>query len=203
MPFFKPRFTLHGDSLQLIRTTPTKLASIFDDPNILNFLSQNDSYYYNFERFQRFGQLPLSHALLRVYRKMSDILNTARGNNREDILLETLMREMVRANRDRGSTVIFLVLPDRIVYTGSGMLRFLPDLYGQTIKELRSKGFNIIDARAIFRNSGEKADELFQPDQRHYKPLANRIIAETLYPLVKKASEGKSMNREASLPHND
>ena len=203
MPFFKPRFTLHGDSLQLVHTSPANLAKVLDDPHILDFLSQNDAYYCNFERFQRFEMLPLSNALLRVYLKIRDMLNIVSGVNRDDMLLETLMQEMVNENKKRGSAVIFIILPDQTIYSRSGMLHFLPDVYDQTIKELRSKGFHIVDVRTIFRKSGKTADELFEPDQRHYRPLANRIIAKALYPLINKVSVEKTIQMAASLPHKD
>ncbi len=180
MPFLKPRFELKDGSLRLVRFAPNTLATLAGTPAVLDTLSRKDFYYYNYESYRRFGFLPLSYGLRSLYIKCINFLNYFADDRQSDLLAESLMNDMVSEARQNGARVIFLVLPDKKSTAPSGVYRYLPDVQGNKMKHLIAEGFTIIDGREIFRKSGRAESEIFQADEKHYKPAANRMIAEVL-----------------------
>src|SRR5262249_15875247 len=69
MPYLKPRFAMRDGELSLVPVHPREmLAEALRSPaGFLDFLSGNDSFYFEFETFERFGLLPLSGGLRYFY----------------------------------------------------------------------------------------------------------------------------------------
>jgi hypothetical protein len=189
MPYLKPRFRFENGKLQLIQASPTMLATMFRTHDLLDYLREYDFFYHQFETYRRLGQLPFSNAIRVMYTKISNLTKYVNNDSESNMLTEALMTEIVMEVSKNGSEVIFLALPDQATFSLGGLRRYLPDLYGQSVRSLRLKGFPIVDAREIFHESGRGADELFEADHKHYKPIANHLIAEKLCTLVTQISQ--------------
>jgi|SRR5579884_364726 len=180
MPYLKPRFVYRNGKLRLIPAAPSLLAGMFNTNELLDYLKENDFYYYQFEIYHHFGLLPFSNSIRFLYSKILNSKKYFSDDPETDLLMEALMTEMAMEARKNGASIVFLLLPDQATVYRSGVRRYLPDLYGQKIKYLRSKGFTLIDAREILLESGKGGDELFEIDHKHYTSVANRLIAEKL-----------------------
>jgi hypothetical protein len=188
MPYLKPRFRFENGKLQLIQAPPTLLATMFRTLGLLDYLREYDFFYHQFETYRRLGQLPISNAIRIMYTKISNLTKYFNNDTESNVLTEALMTEIVMEVRKNGSEVIFLALPDQATLSRGGFRRYLPDLYGQSVRSLSLKGFPIVDVREIFHESGRAADELFEADHKHYKPIANHLIADKIYTLVTRIS---------------
>jgi hypothetical protein len=200
MPLLKNRFILSSGSIKLINLSIRKeLSSIPDNNELLDFLSDNDGFYYRYDAYRRFGFLPLTGGINRLYFKLDNFLKYFRQDSEGYQLLETLVRELeIEANK-LNALIIILYLPNRKVYERGGIYKYLPDRYGEEVKKINLTDFNIVDARQIFRQSGKKAEKLFQRDRIHYKPIANRLIARTLKTKIKKLLKSRKRQRNNSL----
>jgi hypothetical protein len=193
MPYLKPRFELDGGSLRFINTPVEALLSrVPNSPVLLQFLSGHDSFYPQFETYCRFNLMPLSAMTRFTYYKLINLLNYFRHDLEGDQLLVAVMNEMVREAEKHGAQGIFLTLPTRRTCTRPGIYRFLPDVYQYYVNKLKNQGFNVVDIREIFYKCGQPFNQLFTADEVHYTPLANRIIAKALCPIITNISNIKS-----------
>ena len=193
MPYLKPRFELDGGSLRFINPPAEALLSrVPNSPALLQLLSMHDSFYTRFETYCRLGLMPLSAMSRFTYYKLINLLNYFRHDSEEDQLLAAVMNEMVREAEKHGAQVIFLTLPHQRTCIRPGIYRLLPDLYQDLVNKIRYQAFDVVDVREVFYKSGQPFDQLFMADGQHYTPLANRIIAEALHPIITNISNTKS-----------
>lgn len=191
MPYLKPRFELASNSLRLVTVRPEVALSTFPQcSDLLDFLSKNDSFYFRFETYRRMGLLPLSGGLRFLYLRTLSFMTNFRYDSQDERLLTELMTEMVNEARKRDAEVIFLMVPEMTTFAMSGVHHFLPDNYARRYDELRSAGYNVVDIRQIFRDSGRTAYELFDPDEVHLTPLSNQMVAEALRPVIRAVAKG-------------
>jgi hypothetical protein len=191
MPFVKPRFVLDSESLRLVTVSPAgMLSNVPNSPAFIDFLEENDSFYFNFESYRRAGLLPFSAGLRFLYFKALNFSNRFKDDLGEDQILAAIMKEMVDEATRHGSKPVFIMFPDQDTFAPTGIDRLFPDKYAERYHRLQSAGFNVIDTRQILRQSGEGAVELFHADRSHYKPLANEIIGRALRPIVRDLCQG-------------
>ena len=185
MPYLKPRFELKGDGIELINVSPEDmLAAINGNPELIHFLSENDGFYYRFEMDCRMGVLPLSgmfkYLSLKSIRFKRYFIEDTSGN----LILIRIMDQLIKEADKNGADVIFLMNTDQTIFEGSGVHKYLNDIYGNQLALLKSKGFQVVDIREIFRKSGKPGRKLFAKDRSHYSVLGNKFIAEALRPIV-------------------
>ncbi|PKK84188.1 MAG: hypothetical protein CVT49_05165 [candidate division Zixibacteria bacterium HGW-Zixibacteria-1] len=181
MPYLKPRFMLKSGTLEYVPMPPEELLdSVFKSPNLVEWLKNTDDYYSNYEDFKRYGQMPLSSGFWHILKKAGNLYRILFGDPEGEMILEKLMQRLVDEAGRQGASVIFLSLPDLNLTVPARWRKFLPDRYKIRLEHLRSKGFDIIDAREIFRKSGKYPRRLFVRDNRHLTPLGNRLVAEEL-----------------------
>ncbi|MBI5235179.1 MAG: hypothetical protein HY886_02890 [Deltaproteobacteria bacterium] len=187
MPFFKPRFELTGNTLNLIPLPPKQAyEEIFSVPAILSNLASSDAHYNEFKAYTRFGLTPIFASIRYIYNKAQRLVSLINHDDRDAPLLKALMSAMVMEAESRGAIVIFMMLPDQTT-TAPGRLRgLLPDHYGSMVKELSGAGFNVLDARETLRRSGMPMRKLFYYDGIHYTAVGNREIATGLKTMIGK-----------------
>lgn len=185
MPFFKPRFALTGNTLNLVPMPPKQsYEEILSGPAILSILAVSDAHYNEFKAYTRFGLTPILSSAHYIYNKAERLVNLINNDDRGAPLLKALMSAMVTEAKSRGAVVIFVMLPDLGTTSPGRLHKFLPDHYGNMVKRLRSAGFNILDARQTLRESGMPARELFFDDGVHYTSAGNRVIAAELKTMI-------------------
>jgi poly-D-alanine transfer protein DltD len=95
------------------------------------------------------------------------------------------MDEMVREARKHGAEVVFVMLPVKADLAGQeGVRRFLPDVYARTLRIVQSRNFVVVDGRRALLSSKEPVSQFFHEDGIHYRPAANKVIADALRPIV-------------------
>jgi hypothetical protein len=192
MPFVKPRFVLDSGLLKEVKISPeVMLRDVPDSPALIDFLADNDSFYFNFESYRHMGFLPLSAGIRTLWIRAEKFLDYFRSDSEGQLILNALMEEMVREAGKHNTEVVFVMLPDHQIFTGGGLYRFAPDNYERRCEQLRSSGFDVIDARRILRESAKPASELFYVDQVHFTAAANRLIGQSLRPIIR-AKAGKT-----------
>ncbi|TCI04434.1 SGNH/GDSL hydrolase family protein [Corallincola luteus] len=178
MPYLKPRFETTAAGLQLLSVDP-QLLSPLPNESLLTLLRQHDGYYSRFQGFQRHNFTPLSRSVDYLQRQLLRVSKLwSRGASKEEALLQQLMTLLVEEAAKQGTRVIFLAMPDASQYR-QGWKQRLYDDFGERVKRLQSQ-FSIIDIRQLFRDSGWRQKELFQPDKVHYQAAANQLIADAL-----------------------
>lgn len=185
MPFFKPRFELKSNVLNLIAMPPKQAyEEIFNDSAILSNLAVTDAHYNEFKAYTRFGLTPIFSSLHYIYNKAGNLADLTNGDNKGKPLLKALMSAMVTQAEARGAVVIFVTLPDLGTISPGRLRKFLPDHYGNMVKELQSAGFNVLDARRTLRDSGMPVRKLFFDDGVHYTSAGNSVIAAELKTMI-------------------
>ena len=124
--------------------------------------------------------MPVSNAFYDLYRKISELVRLAEGDEEAMPLLKKLMNQMVLESRQRNATIIFVTLPDRKTVAPNLWQQYLPDHYGKMAEDLKGDGYNVLDARSVLRESGLLPEALFDADGTHYTSRGNRIIAAAL-----------------------
>jgi len=181
MPYLKPRYMLNGGELEFVALPPRGLLdSIFCNSGLVNWLEERDCFYSEFESFKRFGLMPISSTAWKVFNRAGNLRRILAGDPEGERILELLMHRLVEEASRHGASVIFLSLPDLTLTAPERWRKMLPDRYLIRLDQLRSNGFDIIDAREIFRKSGHHPRRLFVHDNRHLTPLGNRLVAEEL-----------------------
>ena len=180
-PYIKPRYELADGKLRLIPVQPrVQLANVPQSRHLIDFLSKNDHYYDSFGDYCRMGLFPISNAVLYAFRKVSNLCDYFRHDEQSRDLLVTIMSDFVRAARQNDASVTFIMMPGERDFSRRGIYRILPDQYSKVFHAIEARGFNVIDARQIFLLSRHSRVELFCEDGVHYRPLANRLIAQAL-----------------------
>jgi hypothetical protein len=181
VPYLKPRFYIDQDKLRLVNVSASRLLENVPKSNdLIEFLSKNDAFYYEFSTFCHMGMLPLSASIRHLYLKLRHFNRYFESDPQDEMLLKAVVREIELEAMSHHSKVIFLMNTDETTFLKSGIHKYLKDLYGQELNSLRSKGANIIDVRAVLRDSRIESDDLFAADHSHYSAMANQIIAEAL-----------------------
>jgi hypothetical protein len=181
MPFLKPRFRFNSDELSLLPLPPKPLHEEYLTNSVLcRYLKETDDCYPEFGRFQRFGQMPVAGTIWYFSKRMRNLSRLIWGNRESVPILKALMRSMVVEGQSHDAAVVFLVLPDRLTAAPGGWRAYLPDHYAGLIAELRSEGFEVVDAREALLSSGRPLWELYHWDNYHYTSRGNQIIARSL-----------------------
>jgi hypothetical protein len=181
MPFFKPRLQLDSDDLSILPVPPKEAYdSIFDDPDILGKLRRTDGYYREFSGFKRVGLMPFSWGMSYLYGKLRTLIRLVQGDEEGMPLLKKLMSQMVLEARERDAVVIFVALPDKKTVRPNFWRKYLPDLYGKMVENLKKEGYDLLDTRPALRRRGTLGDEMFYDDGIHYSSAGNRVIAAEL-----------------------
>ncbi len=181
MPYIKPRYELANGGLRLIPVEPeVQLAHVPKSTELLDFLKQNDQFYHNFSDYCRMDFSPLAASSNFLCNKLVNLYRRFLPDKERGDLLLTVMKEMESVAREHGAQVIFIMLPQQKDFVHRGIRRFLPDVYSRSFNIIESRGFDVIDGRQALLNSGEPLDQLFQVDGIHYKPLANRLVAQAI-----------------------
>lgn len=193
MPYIKSRFTLKSGTLELVKASPDKLlAELGSNSTLLDFLAENDSFYFKFKFYCHMGFLPISDKIRKICLKAVSLSRYFYNDYDGTHLLETIMNELVTQAKQNGSEVVFLMNTDRTVLKRGGIHKFLPDLYEKNLIRIASQGFNVIDLRKILR-ANENKGRLFAADQSHYSAISNKIIAEAIKPVIKSKIRMKSV----------
>jgi hypothetical protein len=181
MPFFKPRFKMRSGALS-IEPVPSlnAYATLLDNPELLKKLARTDAYYSEFDRYKWLGLMPVSNVLYSLYRKIKDFVRLPKGSDEGRPLLKKLIDQMILEARERNAVIVFMTLPDLRTVAPGVWQRYLPDLYGERVKDLKEEGYNILDVRPALRKSGLPPEKLFDADGVHYSSAGNRIIAAAL-----------------------
>lgn len=188
MPYLKPRYEMVDGELKLIPLPPKWMHdSIFTDPGLFKYLRGTDHYHYEFEIYKRLGITPFAHVVWFVYDKGRNLYRLIKGDQGGYPLLEKLMQELIKEAESNGASVIFLSLANRVITDPGSWRKFLPDHYQKRNDFLRSRGYQILDVRKIFRDSGIPAWALFVYDERHFTPKGNQLVAEKLAEIIKQS----------------
>jgi len=196
MPFLKPRFELSGGSLKLVPVDPElQLAGVPRSRELLEFLAKHDDFYPHFSNYCRTGFSPLAACYKFLAYKASNLSSYFMPEKGRNDLLLALMAEMVKEGRKHGAEVIFVALPVQTDLAERGVHRFLPDAYARTLRIIQSRDFVVVDGRRALLSSNQPASQLLSEDGIHYKPTANKVIADALRTIVKtmylKETEGR------------
>ena len=180
MPYLKPRFTMRDGGLSLVPVHPRQmLAEALKSPTgLLEFLSRNDSFYFEFETFERFGLSPFSGGLRYFYLRARSVYQSLFPAEEALVLFESLSDAMVKEGEKHGAKVVFLTLPDATAFGSSRWRNYLPDRFGEALDALKHRGHEVVDARNLLQQSKLPVTQLFLEDKAHYRPAANRVIAE-------------------------
>ncbi|MEW5925113.1 MAG: hypothetical protein AB1746_14095, partial [Candidatus Zixiibacteriota bacterium] len=185
MPYLKPRFMINGGDLELVPLPPDNyIEKIFSNADLVQWLKKTDGFYSDYEIFKRFGLMPLSSGLMYIYKKARNLYRILYGDPEGEKILEMLMEKFVDSAGKHNTAVIFLSLPDLNITEPARWRKLLPDRYKIRLEKLRSKGFEILDAREIFWKSGKPPRRLFVHDNRHLTPLGNSLVATELKGLL-------------------
>lgn len=181
MPFFKPRFEIRSGELSILSVPPLKTyEKLLDNSDILKTLMKTDAYYNEFSRYKRFGLMPVSSAIYSLYERIRHYAQLIWGNAEGMSLLKTLIKQMVFEARARNASIVFMALPNLKTVAPGIFHRYLPDLYGKMVNELKEEGYPILDVRPALRQSGIPPQELFDADGVHFSSAGNRVIAAAL-----------------------
>ncbi len=184
MPYFKPRFLWQDDGLELVPVPDRqRCATVLESDAELQDLRGSDGYFATFAGFQRCGFTPIARSLWHLSGRLANLERLLREEDPGLDLLIALMHKLEDQVRQDGAQVIFLLLPDREI-TSPGWRAYLPDQYGRMVDRLQEEEFTVLDGRRVLAESGVAPGRLYQPDQLHYTPRANRIIATALKPLL-------------------
>lgn len=192
MPFLKPRFKVSGESIELV-TIPVEamLSDLLINKKGMEFLEDNDEFYYVFETYKRMDLTPILGSIRFTYIKFKRFKEFFIEDIPGFQLLKLLMREMVSEARKHEAKVIFIMLPNERVFSNSKIYGILPDIYQRIVDEINSWGFEIMDARNIFKDSRKSSRDLFAKDGEHYTPVANHLIADAIRRFIKPDLESK------------
>ncbi len=186
MPFLKPRFLLREGTLRLVALPP---IAAYDDllgrATVLTDLATTDDYYQNFLEYRRCGFLPVSGMFWTAWRKAAGLLTAWRGVTPYSDLLAPLMGAIVEEARRRGSRTVFVLNATAVQTRPPRWRQAFPDRYGLLLRQLRSSGFVVLDARDALLVSGRPIGELYSADDIHYRVEGNRAIAAALRPLLR------------------
>ena len=186
MPYLKPRFELSGGSLKLVSVDPeAQLAGVPQSRELLEFLRKHDDFYPHFSNYCRTGFSPLAAWYQFLFYKVSNLSRYFLPEEGGNDLLLALMDQIVAEARKHGAEVIFVALPVQADFGRGGIRRFLPDAYARTLRTIRSRNFVVVDARRVLLSSNEPVSQLFGEDGIHYRPAANKAIADALRTIVK------------------
>ena len=187
VPYIKPRFELTHDGLRLIETSPKELLSHVPYNNeLIEFLSENDGYYFKFRSYKRFGLLPASSGFRYIYLKLMRLEKYLIDDPDSDSLLIALVNEINKEASQNGMKTVFLLNTDRTTLIRSGYHKYLKDLYAYNLKMLEDEGIQVVDVRQIFRDSKIRSSKLFAADESHYSADGNKLIAESLKKIINK-----------------
>lgn len=178
MPFFKPRFEMNSGELSILSVPSLETyAGLFNRPGVLKPLEKTDAYYGRFSGYKRFGLMPASDFIYSVYEWIRNLVRSIRGDDEGMPLLKRLIYQMSLEARRRNAAVVFVALPDLKTVAPGVWQRYLPDRYGERMKDLKGEGYPILDLRPALRKSGLLPGALFEADGTHYSSAGNRIIA--------------------------
>jgi hypothetical protein len=181
MPYVKPRFELIGDSLHLIPVPPRDFYSrVLDDPTLLSQFKNTDKYSPEFESYKRFGITPLSYALRAVFHRGRNVARAFEDDVDGLQLLSTIMQALVAEAGKTRAEVLFVVMPELSVTSPDKVRGLLPDKYAWMVNNLKTRGFEILDLRPIFRKSSLPVVSLYKPDGVHFSVAGNRLIADAI-----------------------
>lgn len=185
IPYFKPRFKLVSDQLELIPSPPQSIyGELLSDSAILKKYDGDDQFNGEFQAYKHTGFLPLSGSAYFVYKKVNHLIRLVRGNYGPFTLMSKLITETVTEANGRGAKVIFMILPDMETTDPTGWRKYLPDHYGRMVAMMRNGGYNIVDAREVFRKSEVPVTQLFFDDHNHYSSKGNQLIASELKSVI-------------------
>lgn len=195
MPFVKPRFVAHSRELSLLPAPPLdEYPTILNNDSLLDELCRTDGYAENFTQFRRFGMTPLAAAGLYFYRRIGNACALVSTDREERMLLKQLMHRFNREGARTGARVVYLVLPRIESVAPGGWRQFLPDHFGLLVDDLKSEGFDVLDARPVFRTYDKPLSSLYFWDGFHFSANGNQLIAGAL-----KEHLARSTVRSASL----
>ncbi len=188
MPYLKPRYEMVDGKLNLIPMPPKWMHdSLFTSPALYKYLKNTDRYYYEFSIFERLGITPFANVIWFIYDKARNLYLQVNGDRDGYPLLEKLMQELTVEAKSHGASIIFLSLANRVITDPGSWRKLLPDHYRKRLDYFRSRGYQILDVREIFRSSGIPAWGLFVYDERHFTPKGNQLVAEKLAELIKQS----------------
>ncbi len=191
MPYFKPRFVATGGRLALLPVpSPAQWRRMLASSATLDSLERDDARRGEFESYRRFGLMPLGAGVRAGLAGAGRLAALLRGGTESWPLAVRLMHDLVGDAGRRGTRVVFVVLPNALETCPPRWRRLLPDRYAAVMAGLRREGFTVLDGREILLRSRLPVERLFGPDRTHYRPEANRLIAEGLRGLVAAGAPG-------------
>jgi lysophospholipase L1-like esterase len=186
MPFLKPRFLLQDGKLRLLALPPVAAYDdLLGEASLLTELATTDDYYQNFSAYRRSGFLPVSGMAWAAWSKAAGFLAAWGGVTPYSDVLAALMREIVEEGRRRGASTVFVLNATAVQTRPPRWRQAFPDRYGRLLRQLRSSGFVVLDARDALLKSGRPLGELYSADGIHYRVEGNRAIAAALRPLLR------------------
>jgi hypothetical protein len=185
MPYFKPRLVPEGDTLRL-DPVPSReqWRSMLTSSPAVDSAVRDDGCLGEFTSYRRFGLTPLSAGLREAVARTRRLSRLLAGEAEAMPLVIRLMHALVDEGARHRARVVFLVMPRSLDTFPSRWRRALPDHYAGMVADLRREGFAILDGREVLRGSGLSPQQLYMQDAIHYRPVANRLLAERLRDLI-------------------
>jgi hypothetical protein len=181
MPFLKPAFVMSDTGLTSVPLPPKDYYDrILEGDDILDSLRVTDQHWSEFSAYEHFGLTPVSRGIWQVIQKIKNLTQLLSGQGKVTPLTQALMRQMVQEAGKHGSSVIFMILPERSLAFPARWRAFFADHYDGMITDLRTAGFTIFDGRRAFRDSGIPPARLYYDDGVHFSTEGNRIVAKGL-----------------------
>lgn len=186
VPYFKPRFELADTGAVLMPVPPLAAYDrILKANDLADTLRATDAFYSELAEFMRFGLTPLSDGMWYLFKKARNLTRLVAGDDTELPLAITIMRRLKLEAGQHHASVVFMLLPDQTITFPSVWRSRLPDSYSRVVAELKVNGFTLLDGRAVLRQSGRAAWQVYMPDAVHFSPEGNRLIGQALQQLLK------------------
>jgi hypothetical protein len=186
LPFFKPRFVEEQGRLRLVPVpSREEWSAMLRSSAVLDTLGRDDAWLSRFESYRRFGLTPVTAGLAWAFEKARHFPALLTGESEAPHLARRLMHELAGEGARHHARTVFVLLPTRYVTFSSGWRRFLPDHHARFVAELRGEGLVVLDGRALLRASGLPSWQLYSPDDLHFQPAGNRVLAAGLRELLK------------------
>ncbi|MEC8009585.1 MAG: hypothetical protein VX185_02340 [Pseudomonadota bacterium] len=202
MPYVKPQFEIQENQL-VFHKAPLKLLNPMSQDTV-DYFKKQDHFFYNFERFQHFGFMPLGDELSKIYLKAQNMQSYWSPQESEYQLLRTLMADLQAYADKKGIKIVYLYLPTPRGLDRGGIWKFMPDYYAQRLQWLQKPWSQaelahlestpdtrkpmVLDIRNYFKTSNISTDKLYAEDYFHFSKQGNKTIADAIEDLVFKSN---------------
>lgn len=184
--FLKPRFIVEGDQLRL-EVPPYRqlLTGLPWNTRLVDYLKENDPYYYRFEAFKRWETTPMLNLLVHAvdgvqYKLFLLRYRTGWGKPVKFLnwrLARLIIKQSQRFADEKDIRLVYLLFPNLSEVRGVNKMDYA---YDEFMGFLASQNIAALDLRGAFRaHDGDPAD-LYTRDHLHLNHRGDRVIARTI-----------------------